>query len=58
MHLDRYKRDVYQSLSTKMMEPFITSDENVRFHACEQFFRCQTCRGKWVLEALISGVMS
>lgn len=33
-----------------MLEPFVTSDENVRFHACERRFSCDHSKGQWVLQ--------
>lgn len=45
IHVDRYKHDVYTSISDQELRALATVDmKNTRFHACERFSRCEMVR--------------
>ncbi|EJC97861.1 uncharacterized protein FOMMEDRAFT_42871, partial [Fomitiporia mediterranea MF3/22] len=47
IHVDRYKNDVYSSLSDRDLRALITQDyRSTRFHACERFARCDLVRNE------------
>ena len=45
IHVDRYKHDVYTSLSDQELKDLASPDmKSTRFHACERFSRCEMVR--------------